>query len=192
MSSSRRLSTLITQSGGTQCASGRHQPGTLCEATASSLQDGEQEAEKESGAKTYEKDNFFDSLSCEALDRLAIREAGEDARVDGRARNAAQRKVPSCFHVVISPPACWYCRMQDAVCSVWTCHVRCSSTALVSDTAVCRLLRRLCGRWGVALCSESVMFRLSVRLVCFEARTILGAGSCKCSQTQPGSRSVRR
>jgi hypothetical protein len=58
------------------------------------LQDGEQEAEKEAAAKTYEKDDFFDSLSCEALDRLAIREAGEDARVDGRARNAAQRKVP--------------------------------------------------------------------------------------------------
>jgi protein LSM14 len=57
-------------------------------------QDGEQkEAEGEAAAKTYEKDDFFDSLSCEALDRLAIREAGEDARVDGRARNAAQRKV---------------------------------------------------------------------------------------------------
>lgn len=57
------------------------------------LQEEEQEAEKEPAAKVYEKDDFFDSLSCEALERLAIKEAGEDARADGRARNSAQRKV---------------------------------------------------------------------------------------------------
>jgi hypothetical protein len=100
----------------------------------SSLQDGEQEAEKEAGAKVYEKDDFFDSLSCEALDRMAIREAGEDARVDGRARNAAQRKVP----VVWALPACCCCWV---LCAAWTARARCSSAASVPNTAV---YRRLC------------------------------------------------
>lgn len=102
----------------------------------SSVQDGEQEAEKEAAAKTYEKDDFFDSLSCEALDRLAIREAGEDARVDGRARNAAQRKVPQ-----LACPLPAGCAGWRVLCAVWTPRMRCSSAALDFNTAVCRVSR---------------------------------------------------
>ena len=48
-----------------------------------------------STAAKYEKDDFFDTMSCEALERLKLAEAQEGGapRIDGRARAAGQRKA---------------------------------------------------------------------------------------------------
>lgn len=50
-----------------------------------------------SSAAKYEKDDFFDTMSCEALERMKLAEAQQDGapRIDGRTRAAGQRKVPS-------------------------------------------------------------------------------------------------
>ena len=64
----------------------------------SGLNQHKQEAEAETAEAApskakYEKDDFFDELSCEALERLAIAEGGGGGRMDGRSRAATQRKV---------------------------------------------------------------------------------------------------
>lgn len=62
-------------------------------------------------AAKYEKDDFFDTMSCEALERLKLAEAQEDGapRIDGRARAAGQRKVrlpPALSAHAGVPPTC--------------------------------------------------------------------------------------
>lgn len=64
-----------------------------------------------STAAKYDKDDFFDTMSCEALERLKLAEAQEDGapRIDGRARAAGQRKVrlPPALSVHAGvPPSC--------------------------------------------------------------------------------------
>jgi len=62
----------------------------------SNVQEIEQEVEKETAPtdKVYEKDDFFDQLSCEALERLSVGGGGpRESKPPPRARFAEQRKL---------------------------------------------------------------------------------------------------
>ena len=80
-------------------------PSTLCceeschHSPAAGLQEVKPEVEKEStpSEKVYEKDDFFDQLSCEALERLSLGGGGagpgQPGKLPPRTRFAEQRKL---------------------------------------------------------------------------------------------------